>query len=369
MFKKLLPLGICLLLVGCGNSEEITQVEEPEDLEEISITVKCNPNLLLSKYDVQILVDGENIGVIEHGEKDTFTIDLPKGKHTIGFEKEDDSSVDGSKSFNVKEKTALKYIVSCKNDQIEVETIKRIKPPVTNDDLEGLKVEEVKEKFVEAGFSNIETVAEKELSIEEKDKNNNIKNIKIGKKNKFTSSDDFFEDTKVTISYFALKDIEMPNSEYFYEDKDVSEVEQMLRDLGFSNFEYEEFETYTESEDNTVGGVRIDGYHFEKGDSFSPDATVTISKNWYDYTREHFSLSDLAGNTHTVFENYGESLYPYGFKCHWRLDLRNEEEMSDGTTFIKVGVTITNAFGEDYYAVAEGTVSGNTVTGFWVNPE
>ena len=51
------------------------------------------------------------------------------------------------------------------------------------------------------------------------------------------------------------------------------------------------------------------------------------------------------------------------------MDLINEEELSDDSTYFKVGVDITNAYGEEYYAIAEGTVTGNTVTGFWINPK
>lgn len=61
-----------------------------------------------------------------------------------------------------------------------------------------------------------------------------------------------------------------------------------------------------------------------------------------------------------AFEEYGESQYPYGFKCHWFLDLRNEEQTSEGSWIFKVGVTITNQYGTKLDAIAEGTISGST---------
>lgn len=62
----------------------------------------------------------------------------------------------------------------------------------------------------------------------------------------------------------------------------------------------------------------------------------------------------------TAFENHGKSLYPYGFKCKWIVDLRNEEQATDGSWFFKVGVKITNQFGASRDAVAEGSISGTT---------
>ena len=49
----------------------------------------------------------------------------------------------------------------------------------------------------------------------------------------------------------------------------------------------------------------------------------------------------------------------------------NEEQYSDGSWFLKVGVTIENAYGNEVEAVAEGLVSGTdknpTVKQFNVN--
>ncbi len=74
----------------------------------------------------------------------------------------------------------------------------------------------------------------------------------------------------------------------------------------------------------------------------------------------------------TAFENHGKYLYPYGFDCHWILDLRSEAQSHvDGSWFFKVGVTITNQYGTERNAIAEGTVGGTTgnpiIKDFYVN--
>ncbi|MDD3271353.1 MAG: hypothetical protein PHR04_04540 [Syntrophomonadaceae bacterium] len=62
----------------------------------------------------------------------------------------------------------------------------------------------------------------------------------------------------------------------------------------------------------------------------------------------------------TAFEKHGKSVYPYGFECHWILDLRSESQAADGSWWFKVGVTITNQYGTKRDTVAEGILSGNT---------
>ncbi|MCM0648411.1 hypothetical protein NBE98_08495 [Clostridium swellfunianum] len=62
----------------------------------------------------------------------------------------------------------------------------------------------------------------------------------------------------------------------------------------------------------------------------------------------------------SAFENHGKSVYPYGFECHWIVDLRNEEQTPEGSWIFKVGVTITNQNGTKKDAITEGIISGNT---------
>lgn len=68
-----------------------------------------------------------------------------------------------------------------------------------------------------------------------------------------------------------------------------------------------------------------------------------------------------------VFEKYGKGKFPYGFKCHWIMELQNLEVSEEGVCHIKVGVTITNQYGAKLKANAEGTVKGNEVSDFYVN--
>lgn len=57
--------------------------------------------------------------------------------------------------------------------------------------------------------------------------------------------------------------------------------------------------------------------------------------------------------------NYGEQLYPYGFKVHDIIGVYAEEPVDENTWFLKADVTITNMYGADYDTVVEGKVTGN----------
>ncbi|MDO4557073.1 MAG: hypothetical protein Q4B70_18335, partial [Lachnospiraceae bacterium] len=74
-----------------------------------------------------------------------------------------------------------------------------------------------------------------------------------------------------------------------------------------------------------------------------------------------------ATHNNYAFEDYGESLYPYGFKCRWVLGKIHEEQYDDLTWYFKVEVVIENAYGNKIDGVAEGTVKSGVVKSFYVN--
>lgn len=90
---------------------------------EIILKISCVKNLAFSKYDVKVFVDSISLGTVEHGTNKDFSTKLSKGEHTIKFEKEDDSSVDGEIGFKVTKNETFMYEISCTKDQIEVKAL------------------------------------------------------------------------------------------------------------------------------------------------------------------------------------------------------------------------------------------------------
>jgi hypothetical protein len=116
-----------LSLFGCSSSKpsasEQTASEGPAYA--IQLFVDCEKNLVFSKYDVDVMVDGEAVGNVEHGGEATFGLNLTKGQHELVFRKECASEPDGKTSFVVEnEGDKFSYKISCTNDQIDVKSIK-----------------------------------------------------------------------------------------------------------------------------------------------------------------------------------------------------------------------------------------------------
>ncbi len=348
-----------------GDHEEQAISELPKFL--TSIEVSCRDNWFLSRYDVKILIDDQEIGILDHGSTEIYEVTLESGMHTIRFESEEDSSVDGIESLSIQRDTSVKYYIHCHNDQIDVDTTYEIQPPLDASDLGSLTYSEVKTIFEEAGFSTISLTPIKDLSPEKLNDLNIVTRIIINDTDSFTKQDLFLADSPVTIEYHVEEDIVMPYPENHYLHRDVDDVINELRALGFKNIESETYSTNVLTEDNTVFSVRIDSTYFSEGSTYSKDANVTLKVNKYREDKEEVK-DDISTKTlsksvaREAFEDYGENLY-VEFKPHWILDLINEEQIGN-TWYFKVGVTITDFYGQEFDTVAEATVTGTDA-----NPE
>ncbi|MBQ6524649.1 MAG: hypothetical protein IJI12_08345 [Atopobiaceae bacterium] len=152
---KVLPIALivaCLagmpLLSACSSSEsskpEESVSEEPKYA--VQIYIDCEKNLFFSKYDVDVMVDDEEVGNVEHGGEATFEVNLTKGQHELVLEEEDRTSPDGKTSFVVEgEGNKFAYKIHCTKDQIEIESIK-----------EDVEAQEPDVKIVSYGGASIE---------------------------------------------------------------------------------------------------------------------------------------------------------------------------------------------------------------------
>ena len=121
--KRLLIVFMSFMMIlgltACGGIK--TETEKPEgEKYTVKIEIACIENLFFSKYDVNIFLDNEVIGTLEHGATDIYTIEIEEGEHTLKVEKEDESSVDGAIKFNVSEDMELRYKISLSSSQIEI---------------------------------------------------------------------------------------------------------------------------------------------------------------------------------------------------------------------------------------------------------
>lgn len=119
-------LLIVIILAACSNSTSDTQVNEKQPVMSkysVELEFECVANLIFSRYDIDIFVDGGKIGKLDHGATRAYSIELEEGAHTLVAAKEGSSSVDGTIDFQVSENTKLKYKFACKSNQVEIEEI------------------------------------------------------------------------------------------------------------------------------------------------------------------------------------------------------------------------------------------------------
>lgn len=112
--------------VGSAESEpteesgEATSLKTDGETYRVGIDIECEENVMFSKYDVEILVDGESIGVVGHGMSKAFEVALFEGRHTIEARKKGDAGVNGSLDFMVAGDALQGCLIRCKESQAQI---------------------------------------------------------------------------------------------------------------------------------------------------------------------------------------------------------------------------------------------------------
>lgn len=68
----------------CSNSGNAAG-GQAETYYDVTLHVECKKNLMMNKYDVDILVDGQRVATLGHGLTDDYDLELSKGSHNVEF--------------------------------------------------------------------------------------------------------------------------------------------------------------------------------------------------------------------------------------------------------------------------------------------
>lgn len=121
-----------LALIGCTRestipdtltgAEIINDTYSSEALNSMPmITVDCKKNKLLNKYNIQIDLDSETLGQVEHGTSIDFTDSFEPGEHTICISTPDFTPYNYVKiPITIEEKSCITLMVECKTDELIV---------------------------------------------------------------------------------------------------------------------------------------------------------------------------------------------------------------------------------------------------------
>lgn len=104
-----------------GNKRMYITINIPEY--QVDIEVKCNENLIFSKYDIEVYIDDSLEGTVDHGTTETYSSTLKRGTHKIKFVNEEDSSVYSEANVDITKEETVKFEISCSSSEININII------------------------------------------------------------------------------------------------------------------------------------------------------------------------------------------------------------------------------------------------------
>ena len=103
-----------------------TVIVEAKSKCKLYIDINFNENLMFSRYNVDLEVDGELIDTLEHGKYYTKLIEVDAGKHKISFYKSDDSDINVTETIEISKDSTFQCEMSTTSDAIVLDSIEVI---------------------------------------------------------------------------------------------------------------------------------------------------------------------------------------------------------------------------------------------------
>lgn len=340
------------------------------------LLVEFDSNWFFDRYDVEVSIDGKTLGTQLHGEDGSYDIELADGEHTFSAKDTEGEGRAGSMTFDATDLTAVGFNIDIGSDQIYIERLDIVTAPLGSDEVAGKSRQEVGDAFRNAGFEDVTIEELDDLPIDQVGDTDKVVSVAVEGFDSFAAGDMFFPNEQVVISVHSPAKIKAPVSSSALLGMNYEEARTQLEDAGFTveclpassyNADYGDWE---------VKEVAIKALFasdsFKEGAEFDYGTTIKLYYNEIQTSNESQEDSgvdefDLEWAARKDFETFGNILYPYGFKCHWVLDLVAFEPQGDGTYFIKVGVTITNEYGAERDTYAQGIAGNGNVIDFWVS--
>ena len=112
--------GYRLTVEYLGNN--VIKISLSERLYKVNLKIDCTENIILNKYGIEVYIDDDYLGDIDHGSNDTYEIELSKGKHEVKIESSDDYEydTDGKININVTGDSTLELEVTCNTENIKI---------------------------------------------------------------------------------------------------------------------------------------------------------------------------------------------------------------------------------------------------------
>ena len=121
---------------------KVIKIEMDEPIFDVTFDIECDENIIFSKYDVKIYIDGLIEGTLKHGTKEKYKVSKKKGTYEVRFVNDEDSEVKGYINVDISKEETIKIKIHCYNSKIEAtlvsggksSTPKETSTPVPKDD-------------------------------------------------------------------------------------------------------------------------------------------------------------------------------------------------------------------------------------------
>lgn len=218
----------------------------------VTVHIDFVENLMLSKYDVNFLVDDVEEGTLSHGEDQDFELSLDPGEYTFVFESTESSSVKGETILNVDCDTEVAYKISCSSDEVSIEELYvdrqielnegEVKLDTSASDYEYKNYQEVESALNALGFANIKYNVLYDIYWGVTDEGE-VDSVSIAGNTDFKRGDVFTSDSEIIITYHMNEEDDPANE---------TESEAPTMDASDNESEQSESEKETDSESEEI---------------------------------------------------------------------------------------------------------------------
>ena len=213
--------------ISVDGKTDFTKEQEFQSDDEVLIRyhgyAKCNvkihvdfvPNLIFSKYDVNLLLNGIEEGTLTHGEDQDFEFSIDPGEYTLTFESAESSSVKGEVTLTVDCDVEASYKIACSSDKVSVETLYvdrlteladgEVKLDVAASEYKHKNYEDVAAALKMLGFTNIKYEVLYDIVLGWTD-DGEVESVSIADKTDFNRGDVFPADAEIVITYHMPED-------------------------------------------------------------------------------------------------------------------------------------------------------------------
>lgn len=309
-----LVLFVSLIAVSCSGSgkdeSDASNTAFVGKTYDLTVSAHCKANLLFSCYDVEVLIDDQPIGVVEHGEDATLETQISAGKHTFSVREEGTESARYSQDFEMPEGPAeISCEFSCHSDDIDVDNFMiesleekeaRQKAESKEDDTDA----EPEKKAAEDEAVDQKKDSEKDESPGSGKKDSEAKEKKDSSDKESTESDDEGKGAEKTEA--DPNKVKTPTSSASAADDPYEDVQKQFTDAGFTNVVVTPWYDLDSKDGGFFQGypyevcdVAINGeLSFDEGAVYDKDAAVEIWYHMYKYddpsiTYNYYSVADL----------------------------------------------------------------------------